>query len=74
MMVTDTTALRYAQQDPDVRLMLQVRDDNAAAFEELVTRYQGRLLSLFRHLVRGRDHAEDLAQEVFLRIYRARKR
>ena len=64
----------YEDLDPDVRLMLQVRDDNAAAFEELVTRYQARLLSLFRHLIRGKDQSEDLAQEVFLRIYRARKR
>lgn len=70
----EQTVPNYEDLDPDVRLMLQVRDDNAAAFEELVTRYQGRLLSLFRHLVRGRDHSEDLAQEVFLRIYRARKR
>ena len=70
----EQTVPNYEDLDPDVRLMLQVRDDNAAAFEELVTRYQGRLLSLFRHLVRGRDQTEDLAQEVFLRIYRARKR
>ena len=70
----EQTVPNYEELDPDVRLMLQVRDDNATAFEELVARYQGRLLSLFRHLVRGRDQAEDLAQEVFLRIYRARKR
>ncbi len=58
-----------------MRLMLQVRDDdNAAAFEELMNRYQGRLVSLMTHLVGRRDMAEDLAQDVFLRIYRARKR
>jgi RNA polymerase sigma-70 factor (ECF subfamily) len=53
--------------------MLQVREDNAAAFEELVLRYQGRLLSLLTHWVGKREQAEDLAQEVFLRVYRARK-
>lgn len=74
MMVTDTTALRYAQQDPDVRLMLQVRDDNATAFEELVLRYQARLLSVLEHAVGRRGQAEDLVQEVFLRVFRARKR
>ena len=73
MSVSDSTALRYQLQDPDVRLMLQVRDDNAAAFEELVLRYQQRLVSLFGHMVYRADLAEDLAQEVFLRIYRARK-
>lgn len=53
--------------------MLEVRNDNAAAFEELVARYQGRLLNVLRHLVANREQAEDLAQEVFLRVYRARK-
>jgi RNA polymerase sigma-70 factor (ECF subfamily) len=54
--------------------MLQVRDDNASAFEELVERYQQRLVSLMSHLVGHRDMAEDLAQDVFMRVYRARKR
>ncbi len=54
--------------------MLQVRDDNATAFEELMQRYQNRLVSLMSHQVGRRDMAEDLAQEVFLRVYRARKR
>jgi RNA polymerase sigma-70 factor (ECF subfamily) len=54
--------------------MLQVRDDSAAAFEELVLRYQGRLVTVLAHLVGSRDQAEDLAQDVFLRVYRARKR
>jgi len=52
--------------------MLEVRDDNAAAFEELVLRYQDRLVALLTHLTGSREGAEDLAQEVFLRVYRAR--
>ncbi|HJT33008.1 MAG TPA: sigma-70 family RNA polymerase sigma factor [Pirellulales bacterium] len=59
--------------DPDVRLMLQVRDGNAAAFEELMRRYQNRLVTVLEHLVGKRGQAEDLAQEVFLRVYRARE-
>jgi RNA polymerase sigma-70 factor, ECF subfamily len=39
----------------------------------LVLRYQGRLLTVLRHHVGGREQAEDLAQEVFLRVYRARE-
>ena len=74
MAVSESTAQRYALRDPDVRLMLEVRDDNAAAFEELMLRYQGRLVTILTHLVGNRDQAEDLAQEVFLRVYRARKR
>lgn len=67
-------AKKYELLDPDVRLMLRVRDDDAAAFEELVQKYQSRLVGILRHLVSNNDQAEDLAQEVFLRVYRARKR
>jgi RNA polymerase sigma-70 factor, ECF subfamily len=59
--------------DPDVRLMLQVKDDVQGAFEVLVERYQHRLVGVLVHLTGRPDDAEDLAQEVFLRIYRARK-
>lgn len=52
--------------------MLEVREGSAWAYEELVRRYQSRLVSLFEHLIGKRGQAEDLAQEVFLRIYRAR--
>jgi RNA polymerase sigma-70 factor (ECF subfamily) len=72
--VTESSAHHYQLQDPDVRLMLKVRDDNAAAFDELMLRYQNRLVTVLEHLVGRRDQAEDLAQEVFLRVYRARKR
>jgi RNA polymerase sigma-70 factor (ECF subfamily) len=72
--LTDSTAERFTAQDPDVRLMLRVRADEAEAFEELMLRYQNRLVSLLAHLTGRRDMAEDLAQDVFLRIYRARKR
>jgi RNA polymerase sigma-70 factor (ECF subfamily) len=74
MAISDSTAERFTAQDPDVRLMLQVREDDAGAFEELMQRYQSRLVSLLGHLVGRHDMAEDLAQDVFLRIYRARKR
>lgn len=63
----------YQSIDPDVRLMLEVRDDNAAAFEQLVARHQDRLITILEHQVRSREWAEDLTQEVFLRVFRARK-
>src|SRR5262249_23502176 len=72
--ISESSALRYQLHDPDVRLMLEVRDDKAAAFDELVLRYQNRLVTVLDHLVGRRDLAEDLAQDVFLRIYRSRKR
>lgn len=73
MSISESQAQRYQLRDPDIRLMLAVRDDDAAAFEELMRRYQSRLLTVLEHLVGRREDAEDLAQEVFLRVYRARK-
>lgn len=73
MAATGETSAQLALRDPDIRLMLRVRADDAGAFEELVRRYQHRLVAVMHHLVGNAEEAEDLAQEVFLRIYRARK-
>jgi len=70
---TDVQEQQLEARDPDVRLMLQVRDDVQGAFETLVGRYQHRLLGVMVHLVGRVEEAEDLTQEVFLRVYRARK-
>jgi RNA polymerase sigma-70 factor (ECF subfamily) len=67
------TSAQLSLRDPDVRLMIAVRDDLPGAFEELVAAYQNRLINVMQHLVGRTDEAEDLAQEVFLRVYRARK-
>src|SRR5216684_4147113 len=72
--VSESSAQNNVLSDPDVRLMLQVRDGSAAAFEELMLRYQSRLVTVLEHLVGKRGQAEDLAQDVFLRVYRARER
>ena len=58
--------------DPDVQLMLRVKDGDEGAFTQLVESYQDRLISIFTNMMQQGDVAEDLAQEVFLRIYRAR--
>lgn len=52
--------------------MLMVRDGKPGAFEQLVERYQCRVMGLLYHMVGDTQEAEDLAQEVFFRIYRAR--
>jgi RNA polymerase sigma-70 factor (ECF subfamily) len=71
--VGDTSA-QLALRDPDIRIMLEVRADQPGAFEELVQRYQARLITVLMHLVGNAQEAEDLAQEVFLRVYRARSK
>src|SRR3954470_18555820 len=69
----DALERQLESRDPDVRLMLQVRDDVPGAFEVLVQRYQNRLVGILFHLVGSREEAEDLSQDTFLRIYKARK-
>lgn len=74
MTVSESTALRYQQSDPDVRLMMRVRGDDALAYEELVRRFEPRLVRLMRTIGPRADMAEDLAQETFMRVWRARHR
>jgi RNA polymerase sigma-70 factor (ECF subfamily) len=54
--------------------MLQVQADDAAAFAELARRYWTRVFGHFCRHLGDRQEAEDLTQEVFLRLYRHRKR
>ncbi len=58
--------------DPDVRLMLRAKAGDQTAFTQLVTNYQDRLVGLLAHMLQNKEAAEDLAQEVFLRVFRAR--
>src|SRR5262245_35091321 len=71
---TGETSGQLALRDPDIRVMLRVRADEPGAFEELVEQYQQRLVAVLHHVVGNAEEAEDLAQEVFFRIYRARKK
>lgn len=73
MNIGKTSAL-LALRDPDVGLMLRVRAGDDDAFQEIVVRYQGRLITVLRHLVGDEQIAEDLAQETFLRVYQSRAR
>jgi len=72
--VTGETSGQLALRDPDIRLMLRVRDDDDSAFAALVELYQHRLVTVMHHLIGNKEEAEDLAQEVFLRVYRSRKK
>ncbi len=60
--------------DPDVQLMMRAKTGDELAFAELVTTYQDRLIGIFGRMLNSQEEAEDLAQEVFMRIYRVRER
>jgi RNA polymerase sigma-70 factor (ECF subfamily) len=57
----------------DVQLMLDVKAGDETSFELLLHRYRSPLINFLYRMVRNREQAEDLAQEVFLRVYRARE-
>jgi len=67
-----TTDENPVLRDPEVRLMLRAKGGDQTAFTRLVANYQDRLVGVFAHMLQSKDAAEDLAQEVFLRVYRAR--
>lgn len=55
----------------EVECIRRVQNGDAEAFGALVERYQQRIFSIAFHLVRRRDEVEDLAQEIFLKAFRA---
>ncbi len=57
----------------DVQLMLDVKAGDEASFDFLLQKYRSPLVNYLNRMVRDTATAEDLAQEVFLRVYRARK-
>lgn len=59
---------------PDAELMLAFRDGDARAFESLVQRHQRGIFNFILRSVRDRGRAEELLQEVFLRVVRAKDR
>ena len=56
----------------DAEVMLRVRAGDEAAFSYLVQKYRRPMVSFMYRMARNSAAAEDLAQEVFLRIYRSR--
>jgi len=55
----------------EVDLITRAQAGNLPAYEELVRRYQRRVYAVACRIVRRHDLAEDIAQEAFLRAYRA---
>ena len=58
--------------DPDDEaLVLRAQAGDPAAFEELVTRHRGRLFAMIRQMVKNEADAWDLAQEAFIKAWKA---
>jgi len=57
----------------DAEIMLRVKAGDDSAFDYLVQKYRGPLVGFMYRMARSVAAAEDLAQEVFLRVYRSRQ-
>jgi RNA polymerase sigma-70 factor (ECF subfamily) len=60
-----------ADADSDTLLVERVKRGDARAFEMLVVKYQRRIERLIARMVRDPDLVQDIAQETFIRAYRA---
>jgi RNA polymerase sigma-70 factor, ECF subfamily len=66
-------ALVGAETFTDAEVMLRVKAGDQSAFDYLVQKYRRPLVSFMYRMARNTAAAEDLAQEVFLRVYRSRQ-
>ena len=57
----------------DAQIMLQVKAGDDSAFEFLVQKYRRAMVNFMFRMAHNNAAAEDLAQEVFLRVYRSRE-
>ncbi len=68
---THHAAGEFSQMD-DAAIMLELRAGNMAGFDFLIQKYRKPIIHFMYRMVHNQAVAEELAQEVFLRVYRAR--
>jgi RNA polymerase sigma-70 factor (ECF subfamily) len=69
---THHTAGEFGQMD-DATIMLELRTGNMAGFDFLIQKYRKPIIHFMYRMVHNQAVAEELAQEVFLRVYRSRE-
>ncbi len=57
----------------DAQLMLRIREGDETSFVLLLERHRGPVVNFLHRMVQNRAISEELAQEVFLRVYRSRE-
>lgn len=63
-----------AEDDPDAALMLRVKQGDMAAFEQLVDKYKQPVLNVVYRMLHDATEAEDVAQSVFIQVYKSAAR
>jgi len=56
--------------DQDLALVHACKNGDAAAFEQLVKRYDSKLFRIAQHITHNREDAQDAVQEAFLKVFR----
>src|SRR5207244_9628233 len=67
-------ALIPVNSDPDVALMLRVKRGDSEAFTELVDKYKQPVINVIFRILHDATEAEDLAQNVFIQVYKSAHR
>src|SRR5690349_22423402 len=62
------------EHDPDAALMLRVKQGDTDAFEQLVDKYKQPVLNVIYRMLRDATEAEDVAQTVFVQVYKSAAR
>jgi len=71
--VQNITPVDYRSMD-DAQVMLLAGQDDRAAYEHLVVKFQRQICGFLYRMCHNQAVAEELAQEVFLRVYRSREK
>src|SRR3954452_17621167 len=69
-----TDAAEPSGDDHNVRLMLRVKEGDVRAFEELVELHQRAVIGTVARMLNNVDDAHDVAQQVFVRVWRSAPR
>jgi RNA polymerase sigma-70 factor (ECF subfamily) len=56
-------------EETDAELIEKVVNGNAACFEPLITKYQGRIFAIARRYTNNESDAQDVAQEIWIKAY-----
>src|ERR1700692_279743 len=67
--VTPSETLPKQRNAPELELVQRLKAGDEAAFRELVERHESRIRCVIYGMLRNRDDADEIAQEVFAKVY-----
>jgi RNA polymerase sigma-70 factor (ECF subfamily) len=61
------------EKQSDYDLMTRVKNGDMVAFNLIVDKYKNRLMNVIGRMVQGKEEAEDIVQDTFMRVYQHRE-